>query len=101
MAWNPRVAVNISTTGRQVGVPGEGNDAATQLTRAGDAIYNDRRGEGADPMMRIAFLSNRDRREWIAAVRSLGGDQGYPFLAGFAGGRVGEDGTLLMLPSRD
>src|ERR1700689_4047874 len=66
-----RIALGCTLPSVSQAILGEGNDAATRLTRAGDAIYNDRRGEGANPVMRIAFLPNSDRREWITAIRSL------------------------------
>jgi DNA segregation ATPase FtsK/SpoIIIE, S-DNA-T family len=62
---------------------GEGNDVATRLIRAGDAIYNDRRGEGANPVMRIAILPTRDRLELIADIRALAAGQEYPPPASF------------------
>src|SRR5262249_28468261 len=62
---------------------GEGSDAAPRLVRAGDAIYNDRRGEGANPVMRIAMLPTRDRLALIGDIRALGGGREYPPPASF------------------
>jgi hypothetical protein len=62
---------------------GEGNDAATRLVQAGDAIYNDRRGEGDNPVMRIAYLPTRERLSLIASIRGLGGRREYPPPASF------------------
>jgi S-DNA-T family DNA segregation ATPase FtsK/SpoIIIE len=57
---------------------GEGNDAATRLTRPGDAIYNDRRGGGPNPVIRVAALPTRDRRGWIAAIKEQESGREYP-----------------------
>jgi DNA segregation ATPase FtsK/SpoIIIE, S-DNA-T family len=56
---------------------GEGNDAATRLSRPGDAIYNDRRGEGPNPVVRVAALPTRDRREWVAKIKELAAGREY------------------------
>ncbi len=73
-----RIALGCMLPSVSQAILGEGNEAAARLTRAGDAIYNDRRGEGANPVMRIAMLPTRDRREWIAAIRALGGGRAFP-----------------------
>jgi S-DNA-T family DNA segregation ATPase FtsK/SpoIIIE len=70
-----RIAVGCLLPSVSQAILGEGNDAAVKLTRAGDAIYNDRRGEGANPVMRIAVLPTRGRLEWISTIRALGGDR--------------------------
>ncbi len=72
-----RIALGCLLPSVSQAILGEGNDAAVKLTRAGDAIFNDRRGEGANPVMRIAVLPNRDRLEWISTIRALGGDRVY------------------------
>jgi DNA segregation ATPase FtsK/SpoIIIE, S-DNA-T family len=73
-----RIALGCMLPSVSQAILGEGNEAATRLTRAGDAIYNDRRGEGANPVMRIAMLPTRDRREWMAATRELGRGRAFP-----------------------
>ena len=78
-----RIALGCTLPSVSQAILGEGNDAATKLTRAGDAIYNDRRGEGANPVMRIAMLPTRDRLEWIGVIRALGGGRDYPSPAAF------------------
>ena len=78
-----RIALGCTLPSVSQAILGEGNEAAAKLTRAGDAIYNDRRGEGANPVMRIAMLPNRDRLEWISAIRALGGGRAYPPPAAF------------------
>jgi DNA segregation ATPase FtsK/SpoIIIE, S-DNA-T family len=50
-----RIALGCTQPSVSQAILGEGNEAATKLIRAGDAIYNDRRGEGANPVMRIAI----------------------------------------------
>src|SRR5207302_5153634 len=81
-----RIALGCTQPTVSQAILGEGNDAATRLVRAGDAIYNDRRGEGANPVMRIATLPTRERLELIPAIRSIraldDGDQ-YPAPASF------------------
>jgi DNA segregation ATPase FtsK/SpoIIIE, S-DNA-T family len=72
-----RIALGCLLPSVSQAILGEGNDSATKLTRAGDAIYNDRRGEGANPVMRIAMLPTRDRPDWIATIRGLGGGRAY------------------------
>jgi DNA segregation ATPase FtsK/SpoIIIE, S-DNA-T family len=72
-----RIAVGCLLPSVSQAILGEGNDAAIRLTRAGDAIYNDRRGEGTNTVMRIAMLPTRDRLEWISTIRALGGDRAY------------------------
>jgi DNA segregation ATPase FtsK/SpoIIIE, S-DNA-T family len=72
-----RIALGCLLPSVSQAILGEGNDAAIKLTRAGDAIYNDRRGEGANPVMRIAMLPTRGRLEWISNIRALGGDRVY------------------------
>jgi DNA segregation ATPase FtsK/SpoIIIE, S-DNA-T family len=73
-----RIALGCMLPSVSQAILGEGNEAAARLTRAGDAIYNDRRGEGANPVMRIAMLPTRDRREWMAATRALGRGRAFP-----------------------
>jgi len=72
-----RIALGCTQPSVSQAILGEGNEAAAKLTRAGDAIYNDRRGEGANPVMRIAMLPTRDRLEWISTIRGLAGDRAY------------------------
>ena len=72
-----RIALGCTQPSVSQAILGDGNETAARLTRAGDAIYNDRRGEGANPVMRIAVLPNRDRFEWISTIRSLGGQRRY------------------------
>jgi DNA segregation ATPase FtsK/SpoIIIE, S-DNA-T family len=72
-----RIALGCLLPSVSQAILGEGNDAAIRLSRAGDAIYNDRRGEGANTVMRIAMLPTRDRLEWISTIRALGGDRTY------------------------
>jgi DNA segregation ATPase FtsK/SpoIIIE, S-DNA-T family len=78
-----RIALGCTQPSVSQAILGEGNDAATRLVRAGDAIYNDRRGEGANPVMRIAVLPTRERLELIAAIRSLAPGRDYPSPASF------------------
>jgi hypothetical protein len=78
-----RIALGCTQPSVSQAILGEGNDAATRLVRAGDAIYNDRRGEGANPVMRIAALPTRERLELIAAIRALGAGREYPPPASF------------------
>ncbi|HTS96786.1 MAG TPA: FtsK/SpoIIIE domain-containing protein [Streptosporangiaceae bacterium] len=78
-----RIALGCLLPSVSQAILGEGNEAAAKLTRAGDAIYNDRRGEGANPVMRIAMLPTRDRLEWIGAIRALGAGRDYPPPAAF------------------
>ena len=73
-----RIALGCKMPSVSQAILGEGNEAATKLTRAGDAIYNDRRGEGPNSVIRIAALPTRDRREWIATIRALAGGREYP-----------------------
>lgn len=72
-----RIALPCKVSYVSQAILGEGNDAATRLTRAGDAIYNDRRSEGANSVTRIALLPTNERRKWITTIRSLGGDREY------------------------
>jgi DNA segregation ATPase FtsK/SpoIIIE, S-DNA-T family len=72
-----RIALGCLLPSVSQAILGEDNNAAIRLTRAGDAIYNDRRGEGANPVMRIAVQSTRDRLAWISTVRALGGGRVY------------------------
>jgi DNA segregation ATPase FtsK/SpoIIIE, S-DNA-T family len=72
-----RIALGCLLPSVSQAILGEGNDTAVKLTRAGDAVYNDRRGEGANPVMRIAMIPNRDRLEWISTIRALGGGRVY------------------------
>jgi DNA segregation ATPase FtsK/SpoIIIE, S-DNA-T family len=78
-----RIALGCTQPSVSQAILGEGNDAATKLVRAGDAIYNDRRGEGANPVMRIAVLPTRERLKLIAAIRSLAPGRDYPPPASF------------------
>ena len=78
-----RIALGYTQPSVSQAILGDGNDAATRLVRAGDAIYNDRRGEGANPVMRIAMLPTRERLELIAAIRSLAPGRDYPPPASF------------------
>jgi hypothetical protein len=73
-----RIALGCTQPSVSQAILGEGNDAATKLVRAGDAIYNDRRGEGANPVMRIAGLPTSERLKLIAAIRSLAPGRDYP-----------------------
>jgi len=78
-----RIALGCTQPSVSQAILGEGNDAATRLVRAGDAIYNDRRGEGANPVMRIAMLPTRERLTLIAGIRALAGGREYPPPASF------------------
>jgi hypothetical protein len=78
-----RIALGCTAPSVSQAILGEGNDAATRLVRAGDAIYNDRRGEGANPVMRIAMLPTRERLALIGSIRQLGGGREYPAPASF------------------
>jgi hypothetical protein len=78
-----RIALGCTQPSVSQAILGEGNDAATRLVRAGDAIYNDRRGEGANPVMRIAMLPTRERLTLIGAIRALGGGRESPAPASF------------------
>src|SRR5260370_849584 len=78
-----RIALGCMQPTVSQAILGEGNDAATKLVRAGDAIYNDRRGEGANPVMRVAALPTRERLELIAAIRALAAGREYPPPASF------------------
>jgi hypothetical protein len=78
-----RIALGCTQPSVSQAILGEGNDAATRLVRAGDAIYNDRRGEGANPVMRIAMLPTRERLALIGDIRALGGGRDYPPPASF------------------
>ena len=78
-----RIALGCTQPSVSQAILGEGNDAATRLVQAGDAIYNDRRGEGDNPVMRIAMLPTRERLELIAEIRALAGGRDYPPPASF------------------
>jgi DNA segregation ATPase FtsK/SpoIIIE, S-DNA-T family len=78
-----RIALGCTQPSVSQAILGEGNDAATRLVQAGDAIYNDRRGEGDNPVMRIAFLATRERLALISSIRALGGGREYPAPASF------------------
>jgi DNA segregation ATPase FtsK/SpoIIIE, S-DNA-T family len=78
-----RIALGCTQPSVSQAILGEGNDAATRLAQAGDAIYNDRRGEGDNPVMRIAMLPTRERLALIAAIRALGDGREYPAPASF------------------
>ena len=73
-----RIALGCRMPSVSQAILGEGNESATRLTRAGDAIYNDRSGAGANPVIRIAALPTRDRRDWIARIGALAADRDYP-----------------------
>ena len=95
-----RIALGCTAPSVSQAILGEGNDAATRLVRAGDAIYNDRRGEGANPVMRIAMLPTRERLALIGSIRELGRGAGVPgagqLRSRFSGGiraRLGEFGA--------
>jgi DNA segregation ATPase FtsK/SpoIIIE, S-DNA-T family len=78
-----RIALGCTQPSVSQAILGEGNDAATRLVQAGDAIYNDRRGEGENPVMRIAFLRTRERLSLIGTIRELGGGREFPAPASF------------------
>jgi len=78
-----RIALGCTQPSVSQAILGEGNDAATRLVQAGDAIYNDRRGEGDNPVMRIAMLPTRERLSLIEEIRALGGGRDYPPPASF------------------
>jgi DNA segregation ATPase FtsK/SpoIIIE, S-DNA-T family len=77
-----RIALGCTQPTVSQAILGEGNDAATRLVRTGDAIYNDRRGEGANPVMRIAALPTRARLALIATIREQA-TRDYPPPASF------------------
>jgi hypothetical protein len=72
-----RIALGCLLPSVSQAILGEGNDAAIRLTRAGDAIYNDRRGEGTNTVMRIAMLPTAGRLEWISTIRAIDRDRAY------------------------
>jgi S-DNA-T family DNA segregation ATPase FtsK/SpoIIIE len=78
-----RIALGCTAPSVSQAILGEGNDSATRLVRAGDAIYNDRRGEGANPVMRIAMLPTRERLTLIGSIRELGGGRVFVAPASF------------------
>lgn len=78
-----RIALGCMQPSVSQAILGEGNDGATRLIRAGDVIYNDRRGEGANPVARLALLPTRERLSLIAGIRAQGGDREYPAPASF------------------
>jgi DNA segregation ATPase FtsK/SpoIIIE, S-DNA-T family len=78
-----RIALGCTQPSVSQAILGEANDAATRLIQAGDAIYNDRRGEGDNPVMRIAMLPTRERLSLIGTIRELGGGREYPAPASF------------------
>jgi len=78
-----RIALGCLQPSVSQAILGEGNYAATRLIRAGDAIYNDRRGEGANPVARLAVLPTRERLALIRDIRALGGSREYPVPASF------------------
>ncbi len=78
-----RIALGCTQPSVSQAILGEGNDAGTRLIKAGDAVYNDRRGEGANPVVRIAVLPTRERLALIAGVRDLSGGREYPAPASF------------------
>ncbi|HZR53109.1 MAG TPA: FtsK/SpoIIIE domain-containing protein [Streptosporangiaceae bacterium] len=78
-----RIALGCMQPSVSQAILGEGNDGATRLIRAGDAIYNDRRGEGANPVARLALLPTRERLALISGIRALGGGREYPAPASF------------------
>jgi S-DNA-T family DNA segregation ATPase FtsK/SpoIIIE len=78
-----RIALGCTQPSVSQAILGDGIDAATRLIHAGDAIYNDRRGEGDNPVMRIAYLPTRERLALIGQIRALGGGREYPPPASF------------------
>jgi len=78
-----RVALRCAVPSVSHAILGEGNDSATRLSRPGDAIYNDHRGEGENPVIRIARLETDQRLELISLVRELGGGREYQPPASF------------------
>jgi hypothetical protein len=72
-----RVALGCALPSVSQAILGEGNDSATSLTRPGDAIYNDRRGEGANPKIRVARLDTEQRLELLPGILELGGGREY------------------------
>ncbi len=78
-----RIALGCTQPSVSQAILGDGIDAATRLIHAGDAIYNDRRGEGANPVMRIAYLPTRERLALIGQIRALGDGREYPPPASF------------------
>jgi DNA segregation ATPase FtsK/SpoIIIE, S-DNA-T family len=78
-----RIALGCMQPSVSQAILGEGNDSATRLIRAGDAIYNDRRGEGANPVARLALLPTGERLSLISGVRALGAGREYPAPASF------------------
>jgi len=78
-----RIALGCTQPTVSQAILGEGNDAATRLVRAGDAIYNDRRGEGANPVMRIAALPTRERLALMLTIAELADGKQYPPPASF------------------
>ena len=78
-----RVALGCALPSVSQAILGEGNDSATSLTRPGDAIYNDRRGEGANPKIRVARLETEQRLELLPRILELGGGREYKPPASF------------------
>ena len=88
-----RIALGCTQPSVSQAILGEGNDSATRLVQAGDAIYNDRRGEGDNPVMRIAMLPTRERLSLIGTIHELGGGRDYPPPASFDPDAPAEFGT--------
>ena len=57
---------------------GEGNEAASQLERSGEAIYNDDRGlKEHNTFVRVALLPAQERRQYLEAVQALADERRY------------------------
>lgn len=70
-----RIALGCRLPNVSYAILGEGNDAATRLSRPGDAIYNEYSGSrGHDPIVRIADLPAPERKSWLREIRSIVGD---------------------------
>lgn len=74
-----RIALGCREGATSQAILGEGNNAATRLTKPGEAIYNDRAGDPKqNPSIRIAELPNKDRDGWLDAITELKGGHSYP-----------------------
>jgi hypothetical protein len=95
-----RIALGCGQPGVSYAILGDGNDAATRLTRPGDAVFSDRGGAaGPSPIIRIAELPNRERLAWLATIGDLGKGASYPPPAVFdpaAPARIEPRCTTLM-----
>lgn len=78
-----RIALGCQSPNVSYAILGEGNDAATKLRRPGDAVYNDRAGEGKNPVVRIAELPGPERREWLKTINALGNGREFDAPATF------------------